>query len=168
MAEAGATLVSVGEYLNTTYRPDCDYVDGVIEERLAGRKDHGKVQRNLLIWFWTHFRMSLSAIPEQRLRIGASRYRVPDVCVVEPPEPDEQVFTEAPYILIEVLSPEDSLSKLQQRLDDYLSIGCANIWVIDPASRRCWQASRQGLIEPADARLRTADGRIELPVIDLF
>lgn len=32
--------VSVAEYLASSYRPDCDYVDGVIEERNLGEKEH--------------------------------------------------------------------------------------------------------------------------------
>ncbi|PWU00781.1 MAG: hypothetical protein C5B51_24370 [Terriglobia bacterium] len=36
------TLVSVEEYLHTDYEPDCDYLDGVIEERNAGEKDHAE------------------------------------------------------------------------------------------------------------------------------
>ena len=29
-------LVSVEEYLRTAYRPDCDYVDGIVEDRNVG------------------------------------------------------------------------------------------------------------------------------------
>jgi len=160
--------VSAEHYLTRTYRPDCDYVEGVIEERNAGQKDHGKAQRNLLIWFWTHFREALSALPGQRIRIHASRYRVPDVCVVERPEPDEQVFTKPPLIVVEVLASEDSLMRLQQRIDDYLAMGVPNVWVLDRALRRCWTATSQGLIESTDGHLRTTDGVVDLPLVDLF
>ena len=34
------TMVSVDEYLHTAYHPDCDYVDGVVEDRNVGEKDH--------------------------------------------------------------------------------------------------------------------------------
>jgi hypothetical protein len=37
-------LVSIGEYLATVYRPDCDFVDGVIEERNWGENDHAGLQ----------------------------------------------------------------------------------------------------------------------------
>jgi hypothetical protein len=30
------TLVSIEEYLGTAYLPDCDYVDGSVEERNLG------------------------------------------------------------------------------------------------------------------------------------
>ena len=37
-------LVTVGEYLRTVYEPDCDYVDGRVEERNVGEFDHGLLQ----------------------------------------------------------------------------------------------------------------------------
>ncbi len=48
MLRATATLVPVSEYLSTGYRPDCDYLDGELEERNVGAKDHGNVQKRLL------------------------------------------------------------------------------------------------------------------------
>ena len=41
-----ATLVPVEEYLSTSYDPDCDYVDGELEDRNVGEKGHSKVQGN--------------------------------------------------------------------------------------------------------------------------
>ena len=41
---ATSSLVSVDRYLSTSYRPDCDYVDGVLLERNAGEFDHGRLQ----------------------------------------------------------------------------------------------------------------------------
>ena len=46
-----ATLVSVDEYLATSYRPDCDFVDGVVIERNLGTKDHSKLQGEIFAWF---------------------------------------------------------------------------------------------------------------------
>src|SRR5713226_8293305 len=41
------TLVSVEEYLNTSYSPDCEYVEGRILERNLGEFDHSRLQINL-------------------------------------------------------------------------------------------------------------------------
>ena len=164
-----ATLVSVDEYLATSYRPDCDFVDGELIERNLGTKDHGKLQRRVLIWFENRRReLALTTFPEQRVRISARRYRIPDVCVVPLPEPDEQIFTQPPYICIEVLSPDDSFSKYQERLDDYIAMGVPNIWVLDPPSRRGWSIAREGHFEALDGILRTNDGRVVMPVAELF
>ena len=164
-----AALVSLQEYLTTTYRPDCDYVDGELIERNVGQKDHGKLQRGLLAWFGQRRRaLNVDAFPEQRIAVGPHRYRIPDVCVTPLPEPDEQVFTTPPYICIEVLSPDDTLLSLQQRFDDYLKMGVPNVWAIDPASRRAWSITPAGHFEALDGILRTSDGRIAMPLADLF
>jgi Uma2 family endonuclease len=164
-----ATLVGVDEYLATSYRPDCDLVDGELVERTLGTKDHSKLQRAVIVWFENRRReLRLSALPEQRVRVSPRRYRIPDVCVVQLPEPDEQIFTQPPYICIEVLSPDDSFPKLQARLDDYLAMGVPNVWVLDPPSRRCWSIVREGHLEALDGILRTRDGRVVLPAAELF
>ena len=164
-----ATLVSVDEYLTTAYRPDCDFVDGEVIERNVGRKDHSKLQGEVFAWFRNRQReLRLKAFPEQRIQVALRRYRIPDVCVVALPEPDEQIFTQPPYICVEILSPDDSFPKLQGRLDDYLAMGVPNIWVLDPASRRGWSIAREGHFEALDGTLRTSDGRVNMALADLF
>ena len=37
-------LMSIREYLSTSFRPDCDYVDGEIVERNVGEYDHSRLQ----------------------------------------------------------------------------------------------------------------------------
>jgi Uma2 family endonuclease len=166
---SAATLVSVEEYLATSYRPDCDLVDGQLIERNLGTKDHSKLQDEILGWFRDRRRaLRLRALPEQRVQVSRRRYRVPDVCVVPLPEPDEQIFTQPPYICIEVLCPKDSFPKLQDRLDDYLAMGVPNIWVLDPPSRRGWSIVREGHFEALDGVLRTSEGRVVLAIADLF
>lgn len=41
---AVTTLVSVEEYLSSNYDPDCDYLEGVLEERNVGEIGHGNTQ----------------------------------------------------------------------------------------------------------------------------
>src|SRR5205807_9185829 len=91
---AQETLVSVEEYLNTSYDgPDREYVDGRIVERNLGEKDHSRTQRKL-IQFFVSIEVTLRAysFPSQRVQVKATCFRVPDVCVYVGSEPDEQVF----------------------------------------------------------------------------
>ena len=163
------TLVSVQDYLSTSYRPDRDYIDGHLIHRNVGQKDHSKLQGEIFAWFRERRRaLRLAAFPEQRIRVAPRRYRVPDVCVVNLPEPDEQIFTSPPYICIEVLSPDDTSPALQDRFGDYLAMGVPNIWALDPSTRRAWQITREGHLEVRDGILRTTDLRIALPIADLF
>jgi Uma2 family endonuclease len=164
-----ATLVSVDEYLATSYRPDCDYMDGELIERNLGQQPHSNCQGMTYSWFRERRRaLRLKPFMEMRLRVAERRFRIPDVCVVQLPVPSEPVFTIAPYICVEILSPDDTFPKLQERLDDYLRMGVPNVWVIDPESQRAWQIVREGHLEVLDGILRTTDRNVHLPVADLF
>ena|ERR1700693_3171796 len=171
IADMGAlpTLVSVDEYLHTVYEPDCDYVDGVILERNAGEKDHSKLQQEILFYLWERRKQwSLFVIHAQRVRISATRYRVPDICVVADPEPDEQIFTSPPFLCIEILSPEDRMSRMQQKIDDYLTFGVRYVWVVDPQTRKAWIHTSEASWEVRDGMLRTQDPEILVPLDAVF
>ena len=43
VAMATTPLVAIEDYLATNYEPDCEYVDGVIEERNLGECDQRKI-----------------------------------------------------------------------------------------------------------------------------
>ena len=162
-------LVSVYEYLHTVYEPDCDYVDGALVERNAGEKDHGSLQQEI----WFHLRQrrrewGIFPIIEQRVQVSASRYRVPDICVVAGPAPSEQIFTHPPFLCIEILSPEDRMSRLLQKIEDYLAFGVRYVWVIDPQTRRAWVHTAGVMHEVQDGILRTEQPNIQVPLNEIF
>ena len=98
-----------------------------------GEFDHANWQAALLAWFREHrHSWDVLALPELRVRVTATRFRVPDVTVLDRHSAREQVITLAPLAVFEILSPEDTVQRLKQRLDDYVSMGIAEIWVIDP------------------------------------
>jgi Uma2 family endonuclease len=162
-------LVSVEEYLHTDYEPDCDYVDGELEDRNVGEKDHGKVQLALLLFL--HGRRkewNIFLIQEQRIQVAPTRFRVPDVCVFAGPEPEEQIFHHPPFLCVEVLSPEDRMSRMQRKIDDYLKFGVAYVWVVDPQTRRGWIYTVEGMREVQDGVLRTETPDMAVPLSALF
>src|SRR5207247_11410166 len=70
---------------------------------------------------------------EQRLRMQATpdHYRVPDVCLTHG-EPEENIFTEPPFLCVEVLSPEDTAVEVRAKVEAYLVFGVPYLWVVDP------------------------------------
>ena len=74
------TLIPVDEYLRTSYRPDCDFIDGEVLERNVGKRRHGYAQAEIAAWF-SHRRQTLHLQPitELRMRVGPNRIRIPDV-----------------------------------------------------------------------------------------
>lgn len=160
-------MVSVHEYLSTSYSPDCDYVDGVLLERNVGEKDHSKLQVRLTLFFGQRgAEWGVSVFTEQRVQVKKDRFRIPDVCVVRDPEPDEQIFTSPPFICIEILSKDDRMSEIQEKVSDYLSFGVPHVWILDPKTRKAWRCTGQGMLESTE--LRTLEPAIVLPVDSLF
>jgi Uma2 family endonuclease len=130
---ATTTHVPVEVYLRSSYEPDAEYVDGEIEERPAGEFDHASWQQAILIWFWQHDKeWGIRALPSLRVRIAATRYRVPDVTLLDRSQLKEPIITHAPLAVFEVLSPEDRLQRMKRKLEDYRAMGIPEIWVIDP------------------------------------
>jgi Uma2 family endonuclease len=107
----------------------------------------------------------LRAVPEQHVQVAPTRFRVPDVCVVQG-EPTEQIFRTPPFICIEVLSPEDRLSEMHQRVQDYVNFGVPYVWILDPATRKAFRSTSGALAEIGE--LRTEDPEIVIPMHALF
>jgi Uma2 family endonuclease len=119
-------MISVEEYLRTSFHPDCDFIDGEVLERNVGKRRHACAQTQIAVWFDPPH---LHALISLRMRVGPTRIRIPDVVVSEIPFPDEEVFTAPPYLCIEVMSPDDTISAMQDRLGDYLNFGVPNALV---------------------------------------
>ena len=165
---AVATQVSVEEYLSTVYEPDCDYVDGELVERNVGEYEHSRLQWALGQWFGSlESSRGVRVIPELRVQVAPTRFRVPDVCVTLG-KPGERILTRPPFLCIEVLSPEDRMSRMMERIADYLKFGVPNIWIIDPATHKGYSATDRGLLEARDGFLRTASPDFALSLEELF
>jgi Uma2 family endonuclease len=162
-------LVSVEEYLTTSYEPDCDYVDGELVERNVGEFDHSELQYQITTYLRNRYlKLGFIAVSEQRVQVGPTRFRIPDVCVARLEKPMPRIFRTPPLIVIEILSPEDRLSRMQKRFDDYLKMGVPNVWLIDPDERRAFIYTREGSTESMDLILRARECDIVLPLPEVF
>jgi Uma2 family endonuclease len=160
-------LVSVEQYLNTSYRDgDREYVDGIVVERNVGEMEHGWAQTRICHYILTHHKGLWSAV-EVRMRVGPSRYRIPDV-VIDSGAPPRGVITTPPLAVAEVLSPDDRAVDLEEKIADYLSFGIRHVWVINPHTRRAHIHTPDGAFEAKDGHLWTRDPEIRLPLSDLF
>jgi Uma2 family endonuclease len=130
---ATSTQVPIEVYLRSSYEPDAEYVDGAIEERPMGQYDHAAWQEAIILWFRQHaLEWNIRVKPELRVQVSATRFRVPDVTVLDRSRPIEQILTHPPIAVFEVLSPEDTKTRIMRKLGDYATMGISHIWVIDP------------------------------------
>ena len=163
------TLISVQEYLNTSYSPDCEYVEGKILERNLGEQDHSRAQGLLYGYLLNREKeWGIYVFPEQRVQVKADRFRVPDICVVAGERPPEQIFVRPPLLCVEIVSKNDRMSEVLERVDDYLSFGVRYVWLLDPRSRRAQIYNASGVHETKNGRLWTTDPEILVPFDALF
>ena len=136
MATLAHPYIPVEVYLRSSYEPDAEYVDGEIEERPMGEYDHASWQDAIQYWFRQHAQeWDIRVRPELCVQIAPTRFRVPDVTVVDRSQPIEQIITHAPLAVFEILSPEDTMKRMMRKLDDYAAMKIPQIWVIDPETK---------------------------------
>jgi Uma2 family endonuclease len=161
------TQIPVEEYLAACYSPDKEFVEGVLVERNVGEKAHSKLQRNLVVALSARYPV-VHVWPEVRMRSVNDCHRIPDVCVTLT-EPETDVLQEPPYIAIEILSKDDSMSDVLEKLGEYGAIGTPNIWLFDPRARLMYTYQPGRLEQVAtEAIVTTGDPRIELSRAEIF
>ncbi len=162
-------LVSLEEYAATSYRPDCEYLEGLLLERNLGEHEHSRLQGLLVAYlFGREKKWGIHVVPEQRVQVRSDRFRGPDVCVVRTGYPLEPVFRQPPLLCVEILSRDDRMSEMQERIDDYLAMGVPHVWLLDPRARRGFIYTPGEMREAKDGILRTANPEIAVPLAELF
>lgn len=154
-----ATLVPLETYLHTDYQPDREYVDGEVKERNFGEKDHARLQLTMSWVLRNHEReWGIAVFPELRVQVSPTRFRVPDLTVLRTDAPDEQIITHPPLIVIEILSPGDTLLGMREKIEDYLAFNIPNIWIVDPSDRMGYVCRSGSFREWQPACTLTASG----------
>jgi Uma2 family endonuclease len=162
-------LWTVREYLATSWSPDREFVDGRIEERNLGEKEHSLIQRYLTFLFMLkRAEWGVEVFPELRTQVAATNFRVPDVLVVRAGESFDRYLKQPPLIAVEILSPEDSLRSMQEKFAQYLRFGIQNIWVIDPEPRLAYRYTAVGLEEVQTGELTVPESPIRVVLNELF
>jgi Uma2 family endonuclease len=162
-------LWSVREYLRTSWSPDREFVDGRIEERNLGEKEHSILQGYLTYLFNAmRAEWAVRVFPELRTQTQRTRFRVPDVLVVRAGEKFERYVTQPPLIAIEILSPEDTMRAMQEKAAEYRQFGIEHIWVIDPEPRVAYRVTERGLEEVRSGELTVPGTPIRILLSEMF
>jgi len=138
------------QYLKTTYEPECEFDRGTLSKRNTGERLHGLMIVAVSVHLHERREQSrLQVLPIQRIHMAPGRYAVPDVCVYRQPAPRDPICAVPPFPAIEIPSPEDRMSRVRKKIDEY---------------------SASPTIRPPvkDGVLRTAAPAIEVPLADLF
>jgi Uma2 family endonuclease len=159
------------EYLNTTYQPDMEFVDGLLVARNVGTQRHSLLQ-GLVVFCFQQYRKShrLRIFPGARLQVAARRYRIPDVLVLEIPYSHGKIITDVPAITVEIKSPDDTFDEIVDKCLEYESLGVRNILVLDPDNRRAFlfEQNNLRLLTGSSAQLNLAQTTLDFPFAEMF
>jgi len=166
---ATGALISVSEYLNTSYRPDCDCVDGEVRERNLGEREHARLQTEIAFWFRLQKReWNIVVVVGQRVQVAARRFRIPGVSILGSDQPVEPIVRVPPIVCCEVLSRSDTTREMRDRCDDYLKFGVQHVWVFDPLKREAFVCDVEGFHAPDGDTLTVPGTPIYLPLQQIF
>lgn len=133
-----------------------------------GEREHSDVQTNLGAFFRNRFRQTgITGWVEWRFRTTPTRFRVPDVIVTRG-KPKETILSAAPLLCIEILSPKDRVSRVNERISEYLAAGVPVVWLIDPVERRLWVYRPDLTIVEAIGSVKLDGTSIEAPFSEIF
>jgi Uma2 family endonuclease len=110
----------------------------------------------------------MQVITEQRVQVAATRFRIPDVCVLPLQIDDPLVVRTPPVLCIEILSREDRMSEMQERVDDYLRMGVRAVWVLDPWRRKAFAAAHEGELISVKSALSLDGTAVHIALDDVF
>ena len=133
------TAISVEEYLRTSYPGlDKEYRDGEVLERTLPDYSHSRTQVLLGTFFQTLPRsLNLNACSELRVQLSTGVFRIPDVSVFQG-KPAGSVPKDPPMIAIEILSPDDRMSEVLNKLEEFRQWGVRHVWLVDPHAKHAY------------------------------
>jgi Uma2 family endonuclease len=163
-------LMDVDEYLHTSFDgPDCEYLDGEVVERNMGDLPHSDVQTTLAVLLRALRRqLGIRVSVELRIKITPTRFRIPDISVWRDDNTGGRVPTVPPFLAIEILSPEDRMTRILPKIQEYLAFGVEWVWLIDPEDKTALCFSRENRVGAVCDMLRTSDPDIEIPLAAAF
>jgi Uma2 family endonuclease len=165
------TLTSLEEYLDTSYEPDMEYVDGVLIRRNVGTEQHSLLQGAVIKLFLqfeeTH---RLRVLPECRLLVKAAprRYRVPDVMVLQVPYTKGKFIVDVPVIVVEIKSPKDQFDYVVDKCLEYSAFGVPYVLLNDPDNRRMYRFASGSLTMTKSVDVALPTGSFAITADTLF
>jgi Uma2 family endonuclease len=159
----------------------CELLHGELFMMTPAGSEHGRIAMTLGSMLAHHARAHrLGAVYAADtgflIRRDPDTVRAPDAAFVRAQRltdlPSRGYFNGAPDLAIEVLSPDDRPDYVRGKVEDWLSSGCIQVWVVDPA-RRCVTIHITGAPPATHGHEAMLDGGsilpgFQVPVQELF
>jgi hypothetical protein len=89
-------------------------------------------------------------------------------CVMLADAPREQVVRFPPLLCIEILSPEDTLSRMVERVHDFLKMGVRQVWIFDPRLRSAMVCEGSAMVEHTAGQLALPGTQVTVDLAEVF
>jgi Uma2 family endonuclease len=142
--EQAARLITGEELLAMGDIGPCELIDGRIVPMTPPGGEHGRIEMSLgamLFHFVQQHDLGWVIGGEAGVYIqrNPDTVRGMDIAFFSkqrlPEGPPQGYFGVAPELVVEVLSPRDSWTEVQQKVAEYFSIGVQRVWVVNPRKR---------------------------------
>jgi Uma2 family endonuclease len=139
---ATTTLVTVQEFLQMP-EPEgqkLELIGGEVVSMGRGKIPHEVVKKNLnkLLVVWLAQNPIAELFPETMYQLDEYTSLIPDLGVVFPGRPSpgsDGWIQDAPELAIEVVSPSETVVRLEKKIDLYLAHKSRSVWVVFPEQR---------------------------------
>ncbi len=159
---ATTSLLTADQYLKTHFEgPEPEFVHGELIERSMPNLTHGRLQHLLSV----HLHGAGFCVSEVRMRLASDLIRIPDVAVFHD-APPESVPSSPPFVVVEIVSPDDRHEELLLKLDQCRDWGVEHIWIVQPELKKLHSYDARGLTEVR--RFELAAAKIAIDAEQLF
>jgi len=137
---ATGALITPDRYLATHFEREPEFVHGELVEKSLPNKKHGRTQQRLCVLL----DRAGYGCTEVRMKLAEDLFRIPDFAMFER-EPEEQLPTSPPLLIVEINSPDDRVNDVEKKLEEYRAWGVAHIWFVEPELKKLYVYER-GLV----------------------
>lgn len=163
-------LITIEQFLRRDYENEreCEFVDGILEERTGGDMAHSTLHVEVGVWFRRHrTAWNIDCLMSYSMWVSQTRIRVPDLVILND-RLRENIRTTPPLLCVEILAPEDRPVQLLRRLEDMMVMGVNHLWLLDPTARAALIYTKAGLAIFEGRRLTIPDSPIYLDLPEIF
>jgi Uma2 family endonuclease len=164
-----ANHVSLEEYLEHTYEPECELISGELVPKPVGTLDHSHTAKNIERLLDEFGRQGIGqAERELSVRKGED-IRVPDIVFFGLDARIERgILIDPPVLCVEILSPSQYPSQLFAKCEAYHAWGVPYCWVIDPLKRCAWEYHKDQPVRLVGDNAPLGAGQIAIEVSRIF
>jgi Uma2 family endonuclease len=130
---ASKVLITPEQYLATHFEREPEFVHGELVDKSLPKKKHARTQQRLCVLL----DRAGYGCTELRVKLAHDLYRIPDFALYES-EPDGELPDTPPLLIIEIASPDDRLTDVKRKLEEYRVWGVTHVWFVEPEEKRLY------------------------------